>query len=145
MLVHNPLSSPLSRSTRSFRSLLIAAAALAIALTLFIAGDSVPAGAQSGDLYLTKTAVNVEEGVMEDFGVRPASKPSNQVIVRIEVIEQVDAIFAIYVVDSYGTTLRCGKGSVCQLRFDSVNWNTVRSTWEFQPCRTTTMKTAAGR
>ena len=120
MFVRNPFSRLLSRST------LIAALALAIALTLTLGNPSAPAEAQSGDLYLTKTVVNVEEGYMEEFGVRPASKPSNQVIVTIEVIEQVNAVFAVYVVDSYGTTLRCGTGSVCQLRFDPVNWNQTK-------------------
>ncbi len=100
--------------------------ALAALLTLALGSPTSPAGAQSGDLYLTKTVLNVEEGYMEEFGVRPASKPSTQVIVRIEVVEQVNAVFAVYVMDSYGTTLRCGKGSVCNLRFDPVNWNRTK-------------------
>ena len=119
----------------AFRRLLPLSARIALPALLAL-GDSLDAGpwgspsgpaeAQSGDLYLTKTSVTVEEGYMEEFGVRPASQPANLVTVRIEIIEQVDAVFAVYVMDSYGNTLRCGKGSVCQLGFDPVNWNRVK-------------------
>ena len=118
------IRSPFRRSLS--RPILIAALALAIAFTLVLVSPSGPAVAQSGDIYLTDTSLTLTEGTAKAFGVRPASKPGNSVLVKIEIIEQVNAVFVIYVQSSYGYTLKCGTGSVCELRFDSVNWNRLK-------------------
>ena len=70
--------------------------------------------------------MTLNEGEATGFGMRLTGSPSTQVKVKIEIVEQVDAVFAIYVLNSYGNTIRCGAGSVCEQRFDAVNWNRLK-------------------
>ena len=122
-------------STKLTRGFFAIAAILVIAMLLmFSTMDS--ASAQSPSIYLTTNSLSVQErddgGYSASFGIRPTSYPVNQVVFLVEIVDEVDAKFQILVENSYGNLIRCDSGTTnsggaqCEVRFDPVNWNTLK-------------------